>query len=560
MLIIDPDLPLHSLSQWCEAEHDPVQRALCPLSLWHQDILKAHGFALVKAPLHWEHAQRWHMTYVPERLEDMLTERSLLGTLHAPWGRKYTLLARGMLTSSPHVWSQHVRARELVALTRAHLLPDEPVRLLSHSSIFISAFSHAFPHSIVQIERPGQPSPGPASKSKRALPRLLKKFAMASARLLRLRRDADILITTHRQTDPIIAARTPSDPLLLDYRALTLAQRALSLGLSKLPTSWFRVTSHRSELDAALQTLEPGEQEMMGERLDVLERELRALLLDTTALHLLLDWLAPSLVITINWKGELPTMLRSWTGPKKVAFGVVQHGFQIGSIISPSTQRIDADIFYAWGASYVARWMDGAKNPHVDIQPHGNPLFEALTPCARKPSPGPKLRALFAPSGYFAHFCDDWQRLWEDFFSLVQSTSQTHQWSVRLHNQSQDIEHISAMLERLNIDSCSAHERPIAQDLGWADVVLTTVSSVVVDAIYSRTPVIVWNNIEQPEFFEDSIPVVCHLEQVVSALEALLPGSMQEHLASQERFLELFETQNITTAYWEDFNRRMGQG
>lgn len=389
------------------------------------------------------------------------------------------------------------------------------------------------------------------------------RMAIEGARLMRPGRDRRMVVTgSHRQLIPVIDR---------------LEQRGDVLTLTELPAllCWLERLISESELvvadvEQALQRLrlagddlEPRHRAILESYLSEFHLRVPELLRRSIELLSALERVSPDAILANHWEGYPSHVQRAWCSANDKTFAVVQHGFQVGSRISAETRVIDADVFYCWSEEYRRKWIDTETHPHVNIRATGNPVHsrDAAAPVSVTKN---GRTVLFAPSAPREYAVGEYVDLWDWLFEFVDShAGSNYDWVARPHSLCPMAPALKDRARHLEIE-WSANSEGFLSVLRRATFLVSTVSTAALDGFSLGRPVVIANNMGEPEFYSDydAGVVVNDVHQIGPALNRISEDVDFRCglLDRQQRMFDAFSTSHaakrVATHFVETINSR----
>jgi hypothetical protein len=277
-----------------------------------------------------------------------------------------------------------------------------------------------------------------------------------------------------------------------------------------------------------------------------------------------LDLLSPDLVLAIYWAGFPAHVQRAWCLRRRRPFAVIQHGFQLGSTLSPETESVEADVYYCWGEEFSRRWVPPETRRRVAVEPLGNPLYSGLRPGLRSGPLRDKPVILVAPTRYRDYHYREYLEFWRFMFDWISSGGGAkYQWVFRLHPTCSLQDLVAERARELGAE-VSDSKTTFMEAARAADVVITSISSAGVDAAALGRVVIVVNDTGEPEYFTESGvgAVAADLRELPALLERLVtdPQCRKLQLRAQDEFIERMAVDDSAALIASDLIRRANGG
>jgi hypothetical protein len=578
VIIIDPNVAVDAIVKWIELYHIEKEAMFVVLgNEWQKSHLQQLGKKVFYST--YESGPREQRWTIPDRFFHLLEiwEKSSEGhpTL-STWKATYNISLAKLFATRVLDWTYFVAVGKifLSALNEDSLksaICTQKVAVLSESKA--SGFGELVAHCLKNNEicvRINETYTANGNSTRSLSQKKIGDFIgfgiqLSQLLLILARNNNRTMVVSHRQLEPILQS---APHRFID--SLTLVR--LASRLQKMP--WFRCSLSDG---IKAQLLEVGEQ--MGFKIEekiaisvTIDAELPRLEAEMAEVHALLhllDLIRPSYLVAASWTGTLQHSLRIWSKRHRIGFGVVQHGFNLGSRLSKTTATIDADIFYCWSKAYKESWISEEKNSNVQVIPMGNPWFDVeklsnSNTSAPQNSPRKK-RVLIAPSGFWVCFLDAWIEFWDTWLKLIKDPElEQIEWEIRLHFYSPLKESIAQKMKATNVRWSYVEKESIYDCISNADLVVTNVSSAVLDCISIDRLVLVWDNLFQPEseYFikEECCPVVRTADEMQNLMKKMLfsPVDQMFWLQKQKRFFATFPKHNIISDYKNDFQQRAG--
>lgn len=221
-----------------------------------------------------------------------------------------------------------------------------------------------------------------------------------------------------------------------------------------------------------------------------------------------LDSIKADAALCINWFGTSHQFIRNWCRENKRPFMVLQHGFYRGGVVSPPEKIIDADVFLCWGPEMRESFIEAdLDNEQATIEVVGNPVYDRNAIISEKlfqrnslPKEHLPYTILAAPSGgsFLARDC-------EDIFWKVIESAMAHfpqiKWIIKCHDLYQFKDEVKKRFTKLGAIFSQAGN--IFDAMRSCHLVVSDISTVPLDAMVARKPVIIFNLLDMPERFSE---------------------------------------------------------
>jgi len=583
LTILDPALENDALDYWLR--NNPSCRDTTFLVLrnaWQAKTLEQHQCTLINTdqytwPLSERHAAIDLLVRSAEALDTLE-----IGKVTRKWaGRSYQVHLGQLLTEQYMSWWQSLGVLHDLSMFNAEhpqLLRTDPLKIVSDRPAMATLMRRCLAY--IRDSRSAAPTivdSGIAvaeetfpSHSKRSTRFAFKDVVdvLTECRYQWRHRARRAVVVAHRQTYSLIEHL---DSLVVQHRTLTGLQRITGTLMRKLGIGEERTTLHPDVKAQYLDVASPlqsatWQQHALDMAFDDMLARLSKALEDMKALWLVLSLLRPKLLVGIYWNGTFQHGLHVWGRTHHVPFAVIQHGFNIGAEHLIFTRTIDAEIFYTWRKGFGKEWVNRDRNPHVEIKGLGNPTIDAgppSNPCINHPETRP-VRVLIAPTAHFECLVDRWITFWEGVYSLMESPRYSHlTWTARAHAYSILQRSIKHDISQRGGTWSDLKTESIAACLQRHDLIITTMSSVCMDALIQGRLVVLWNTtgIATTEFYEREMacPVVRSFAELEDIMESLLSDDSTRAFWYERgrSFTKHYPTQEIHQRYHDDFLSRM---
>lgn len=211
----------------------------------------------------------------------------------------------------------------------------------------------------------------------------------------------------------------------------------------------------------------------------------------------MLDDRKPAAVLCYTWFGVHRHFMRRWCLAGNGKFIVMQHGFAAGGVVGLPEGVVDADLFLTWGVGNNEAFVDVWDGNRTAIMlPVGNPLYGTAHPDAAKPRGFELRRVLVAPSAFGIQTRDLQEWFWDEIDMAVRDHPLLR-WTLRVHPR--DAQHDELLRRFQHGDLTVSAEASIMDAIAKNDLVVTTSSTVALDAMAGGRPVVVINHPDWPE-------------------------------------------------------------
>ena len=261
-----------------------------------------------------------------------------------------------------------------------------------------------------------------------------------------------------------------------------------------------------------------------------------------------LDSIKPDGALCTNWFGINHQFIRNWCKGNKKPFMVLQHGFYRGGSISPIEKIIDADVFFCWGPEMRKSFIEADPDNDKVIEVVGNTLYDRRVLIAKKsevekslPKENRLYAVLIVPSVGSVLGRD-----YEDMFWNEMELAMIHfpqiRWIIKLHNLHKFKDEIKNRFTKLGATFFETGN--IFDAMESCHLVIADISTVPLDAMVARKPVIIFNLYDLPERFSEFGAGIMIKEKGVlcNELEKLVKMNFfnPELMKRQERFVAAF--------------------
>jgi len=370
---------------------------------------------------------------------------------------------------------------------------------------------------------------------------------------LQFKSNGNLFVEKHRQTDPILSGLKQEGFSIIQNlnsaigrlfvsRCLEKRISALSQNCVDIMKVLFRSNSFGADSIAW--------QHVLDFFVDMAQPEVRDAVGRVIMTWWYLNRIKPRAAVCINWLSPEQQAIRSWAKANRVPFIALQHGIHSGGVINPTEGRIDADLFLAWGRRSKEEFVkyDTSNGPVIAVT--GNPCHGDLghlgrhKECYRNNASD---YILIAPSAFTYFHLDKGYYFWSQIEDLVKSYPNLR-WVVRCHRFDPLGHFIAERFRRLKA-SISYRDTPsIMTLLENCCLVITSVSTVALDAMWMRVPVVIVNNSTVPELFSEygAGIVITRAEDLPKVFRQLVANGFYDRtlMINQKRFLDDFSCPN----------------
>ena len=227
-----------------------------------------------------------------------------------------------------------------------------------------------------------------------------------------------------------------------------------------------------------------------------LKEELNDKIRSSYKLLLALEFIKPKAVVSILDSG-IWHIVRCWCRVNNVKFLCIQHGFQ-STINMGFNRKVDADVYFGWGKDNSnTNYLRTFKK--TKIKWVGNPMYERT--CEKKHHySNEKKRILIAPAGEWWTFSDICYNFWVEIERITKSINVDDiEWGIRIHSKERFTAAVREFSTRNNISMVDKVD--LFEDLKNSYLIITTVSSIAMDAFFIHRPVLIINASHQDQFF-----------------------------------------------------------
>lgn len=255
------------------------------------------------------------------------------------------------------------------------------------------------------------------------------------------------------------------------------------------------------------------------------------------------DYLKPDIVVCLNWVNYDQQAMRAWSKTHSVPFYVIQHGIHCGGVASTSESLIDADSFFCWGEGMKESFEKACPDNAGLIECTGNPLYNHKQETIFSNRADNKISILVAPSESGYLLIDASYDFWNEIHNLVLNFPNI-KWIIRPHAQYSFPGFIEKTFRQSNVVISSPYKEDIFSPMKEVGVVITTVSTVALDAMHMGKPVIIINNTGQPELFTQygAGIVLTKTKDIKGTIDKFIAGNMdlESLLSAQGNFIRDF--------------------
>ena len=260
----------------------------------------------------------------------------------------------------------------------------------------------------------------------------------------------------------------------------------------------------------------------------------------------------PAGIVCINWLGYTHQAMRAWGQANRVPFFVIQHGIHSGGIVSPIEARIDADYFFCWGPGMRDSFIKADPANARVIKCTGNPCHDSrfIVDSSYENSKlllKENISILVAPSerGYLMLDADD--EFWSEIKSVARSFPNIN-WIIRCHPLFMFKKEVNSCFMEMGVAVSDTQKDNLFDSIRECHLVITNVSSVVLDAMIMKKPVIIVNNTKTPELFSKygAGIVIEETGKLRDIILKLYHKGFQDNelIARQNAFVDIFSREN----------------
>jgi len=280
-----------------------------------------------------------------------------------------------------------------------------------------------------------------------------------------------------------------------------------------------------------------------------------------------LDSIKPDGALCVSWVGTNQQFIRNWCKGNKKPFMVLDHGFYSGGVISPAVRTIDADVSFCWGPEMRKSFIEADPDNDKVIEVVGNTLYDKRVLTAKKlpgekslPKEGGPYTVLVAPSDKSALVRDYEDMFWNEVELAMVNFPQIR-WIIKLHNLYQFKDEVKNRFTRSGATFFETGNIFDAMEL--CHLVIADISTVPLDAMVARKPVIIFNLLDQPERFSEFGAGIMIKEEgmLCSELDRLVKMNFwdSELMKRQERFVAAFSKPGSINNIVSSINRILSE-
>ena len=280
-----------------------------------------------------------------------------------------------------------------------------------------------------------------------------------------------------------------------------------------------------------------------------------------------LDSIKPDGALCASWVGTNHQFIRNWCKGNKKPFMVLDHGFYSGGVISPAVRTIDADVSFCWGPEMRKSFIEADPANDKVIEVVGNTLYDKRTFIAQKsavekslPKEGGPYTVLIAPSEKAPMWRDYEDMFWNEMELAMVNFPQIR-WIVRFHNLYQFKDEVKNRFTKLGATFFETGS--IFDAMEFCHLVVSDISTVPLDAMVARKPVIIFNLLDVPERFSEFGAGIMIKEKGVlcNELEKLVKMNFfdPELMKRQERFVAAFSKPDGISNIVNSINRILSE-
>lgn len=365
-----------------------------------------------------------------------------------------------------------------------------------------------------------------------------------------------IYVDTHRQTGAVVQA-------IRDYSDIAVFQNIIS----PMQKMFFKPAFYRQAGKAANECSRlmgrffqnnPFQEDtvpwmaILKAFVQLLELRLANIMYQTFQIWKYFNRVNPVGIVCINWLGHTHQAMRAWGKANRIPFFVIQHGIHSGGVVSPIEARIDADHFFCWGPGMRDSFIKADPANARVLTCTGNPCYDRRFG-VNSPYENGKLSfkgtvsILVAPSERGYMMLDADIEFWREIKSVA-NTFQNINWIIRCHSLFVFKEQFNRYFKGMGFAVSDSQKDSILDSIRQCHLVITTISSVTLDAMIMKRPVIIINNTKIPELFSKYGAGICIEEtgKLKDIVSKLYHKSFQDEelISRQNAFVDLFSSQD----------------
>lgn len=234
-------------------------------------------------------------------------------------------------------------------------------------------------------------------------------------------------------------------------------------------------------------------------------------------------------------------LFRQWSKVNSVPFICAQHGMQ-GVYSIAWEKHIDVSTYFAWGNLLPQIGMNTLEDTSIIYT--GNPMYSSTKTSSNFSKSKKDKIILVAFAADFSIFFDGQISIWNELIQLIKENP-THEWSIKFHPKDRVKKQVFDELKALKvhfIENITSHEA-----IKKADLIITSISTIALDALFFEKKVVIINIFNQPEFFSSFNigTLVDKVEEINQKISIILqeksdahPNDHQLEVLSKFRFNE----------------------
>lgn len=378
-----------------------------------------------------------------------------------------------------------------------------------------------------------------------------------------------LYVDKHRQTEPVVQ-------LLREHKDVLVFQNTMSL-LQKLSfkTPFYHQANMAAEacrklMERLIETNPFQDKSFpwmatLKAFVRILEPRLRNVMYQTFQTWEYFDQVRPVGIVCMNWLAHIHQSMRAWGKGNGAPFFVIQHGIHSGGIVSPIERRVDADYFFCWGTGMKDSFIKADPANAAVIKCTGNPchdisFYSDFSHVNNNLFPPEPSSILVAPGEHGYLMSDAGADFWHEIESIIRRLPNI-KWTIRCHPLFPYKELIYSRSKNLGATISRYGQDSLFDALKNSDLVITTVSSVAVDAMIMKRPLIILNNAKIPELFSQFgagivLEKIGELSKVIT--ELLSKGFKDNQLIErQNAFVSMFYKKDATNNIVREIQARL---